>query len=92
MAVEDRVLRPLVRPLLGGGRGVRLCGTTAAGVTEWYGIEDVWLLAGARGEAGGRDLGAMTSVARPAGFGFSEFPVRPSMTTVTSVFDERPDV
>ena len=85
IAVEDRVLRPLVQPLFAAS-GVRTTGITLAGAREWYAIHD---LRGADAVASidGIDLGAPEAGA-PAGFGFSEFPARPAIVRVTSMFAE----
>lgn len=67
-------------------RGVRTRGRTAAGAREWYGIEDYRPLAGGAGRADDADLGALAMVGGRMGFGFSEFPARPAVVAVTSLF------
>lgn len=82
--VEDRVLRPLVRPLFAAA-DVRTTGRTTAGTREWYAIHD-FRDATATATIGGVDLGP-PSPCPPARFGFSEFPVGPALVRVTSMFD-----
>lgn len=91
LTVEHLALRPLLRPLLGGAgaaRAVRTRGRTADGVREWYGIRDYRPLAGGSATVGGADLGPLAVVGRRMGFGFSEFPARPAVVAVTSLFRE----
>jgi hypothetical protein len=83
IAVEDRLLRPLVQPLFAAA-GVRTTGVTLAGAREWYAIHDV-READAEASIDGVDLGAPVACP-PAGFGFSEFPQRPAIVRVTSMF------
>jgi len=85
IAIEDRVARPLVAPLLGGGTGIRARGRTRAGSREWYAIH-AFRLATARAAIAGVDLGE--AVPAPAcGFGFSEFPPMPAAVRVTSLIE-----
>ena len=86
IAVEDRVLRPLVQPLFAAVRGVRTTGVTFAGAREWYAIHDL-READAEASIDGVDLGA-PAACPPAGFGFSEFPAQPAIVRVTSMFAE----
>ena len=90
IAVEDRVLRPLVQPLFAASglwtTGVRTTGVTLAGAREWYAIHDL-READAEASIDGVDLGA-PAACPPAGFGFSEFPAQPSIVRVTSMFAE----
>ena len=85
ISVEDRVLRPLVRPLF-AATGVRTTGVTLAGAREWYAIHDL-READAEASIDGVDLGA-PAACPPAGFGFSEFPAQPAIVRVTSMFAE----
>jgi hypothetical protein len=85
IAVEDRVARPLVQPLF-AAKGVRTTGVTLAGAREWYAIHDL-READAEASIDGVDLGA-PAACPPAGFGFSEFPAKPAIVRVTSMFDE----
>jgi hypothetical protein len=87
MAVEDLMLRPLVRPLIGGAGGVRVRGRTVAGAREWYVLEDHRPVTSGSGTAGSQDLGSVAAVGRRMGFGFSEFPARPAVVSVTSLFE-----
>ena len=81
---EDRVLRPLVRPLFAAS-GVRSTGVTLAGTREWYAIHD-YRTAEATASIGGSDLG-QPAPCGPARFGFSEFPAVPALVRVTSIFE-----
>lgn len=83
IAVEDRALRPIVRPLFASS-DVRTRGVTATGAREWYAIHD-FHRAEARGRIEGIDLGA-AAPAPAASFGFSEFPDGPAVVRVTSIF------
>lgn len=85
VAVEDSVLRPVVSRLVGAGE-VRTRGRTRAGAREWYVIHDV-RPAAATASVGTEDLGAAVPARAPAGFGFSEFPSRPSIVRVTSLIE-----
>lgn len=84
IVAEDRLLRPVVRPLFAAA-DVRTTGVTLAGVREWYAIHD-YRDADASASVDGDDLG-ITAPCPPAGFGFSEFPSRPALVRVTSLFD-----
>jgi hypothetical protein len=85
IAVEDRVVRPLVQPLFAAA-GARTTGVTFAGAREWYAIHDL-READAEASIDGVDLGA-PAACEPAGFGFSEFPSQPAIVRVTSMFAE----
>ena len=88
IAVEDRVFRPIVAPLLGGGvGGIHARGVTRAGARQWYGIHDL-LPARARATVDGRDLGAPEPPTWQAGFGASEFPGMPAAVRVTSLIED----
>jgi hypothetical protein len=83
--LEDRVLRPLVRPLFAAAH-VRTSGLTLAGTRERYAIHD-FRHAEANASVDGVDLGPTTPCAA-AGFGFSEFPTTPALVRVTSMFED----
>ncbi len=72
---------PVAWPLL----GVRTYGTSPTGVQEWYQAVSCRFLGAATGRVEGRDLGAMSGLRPPCGFGFSESPARPSMVRVRPV-------
>ena len=88
IAVEDAILRPIVGPLLGGGSGIRARGRTRVGAREWYAIHAL-RTARARATLEGNDLGPAV-LARPCGFGFSEFPPMPAAVRVTSQIEVTP--
>ncbi len=83
--LEDRVLRPLVRPLFAAAH-VRTSGLTLAGTRERYAIHD-FRHAEANASVDGVDLGP-TAPCAAAGFGFSEFPTTPALVRVTSMFED----
>ena len=85
IGVEDRVVRPLVQPLFAAA-GVRTTGVTLGGAREWYAIHDL-READVQASIDGVDLGA-PAACPPAGFGFSEFPAKPAIVRVTSMFAE----
>lgn len=87
MWMEDVLLRPLIGPLLGGSAAIRIRGTTPGGVRERYCIHDIRSAASVRASVEGVDLGPPAPPISPAGFGFSEFPPRPSLVRVTSLFE-----
>lgn len=87
IAVEDRVFRPFVAPLLGGAGGIHSRGVTRAGARQWYGIHDL-VPARARATVDGRDLGAPEPPTWQAGFGASEFPGMPALVRVTSLIED----
>ena len=87
MWVEDVMLRPLVGPLVGGSAAIRIRGRTPGGVRERYCIHDVRSAASVRASVDGVDLGPPTPPTSPAGFGFSEFPPRPALVRLTSLFE-----
>jgi hypothetical protein len=67
-------------------RGVRTRGRKAARAREWYGTEDYRPLAGGAARVDGAGLGALAKLGRRMDFGFSEFPARPAVVAVTSLF------
>ncbi len=56
--------------------GVRTYGISPTGVAEWYRTRSLRLLASASASLDGADLGPMSPVARPLGFGFTDPPRR----------------
>jgi hypothetical protein len=86
--LEDFVLRRMVGTLLlGGRRGVRVCGRTRTGIKEWYRIDGYRTVVDARGRLDGRDLGPLHAPTPPMGFGFSEFPGRPAIVACSPVLE-----
>ena len=85
ITLEDAVLRPLVAPLIGGGRGIRARGRTRTGAREWYAIH-AYRTAHAHASIDGVDLGPVAP-APASGFGFSEFPPMPAAVRVTSLIE-----
>lgn len=80
--VEDRLARPIVGLLLGGGDGVRAAGEAPGGQQEFYGVDDWRPLLNARLEVGGVDQGAMCDLPAELGVGLSAFPTRPASVRV----------
>jgi hypothetical protein len=75
---------PIARALL----GVRTYGTSPTGVREWYRADRWTRVSGATASVDGRDLGALTDLRPPCGFGFSEPPRRPSLTAVRPLLED----
>jgi hypothetical protein len=80
------VTDPVARLVL---RGVRTRGTAGGGRREYYGATDVRAVLAVRARLDGQDLGALTPVDPPTGFGFSSTPRRPSLTRVATTIVER---
>lgn len=76
--LEDRLARPFVGRLLGGGDGVRAAGVAPGGQREWYGADDWRALSAARLRIDGVDQGAMRPLPTPFGVGLSGFPTAPA--------------
>lgn len=89
ISFQDRVVRPLARPLIGDPRSIRVTGRTRAGAREWYAIHDVWA-ADASLRIRGTPAGDAARRLAPSGFGFSEFPSAPTIVRVTSIFETGP--
>ena len=79
--VTRYVEAPVARCLM----GVRAYGTTASGVHEWYQASAYRRVVSAHAAIRGTDLGPLQPAWRPAGFGFSEPPRRPSIVEVSPV-------
>jgi hypothetical protein len=62
--------------------GVRTLGTSPTGVFEWYRGDRFQRVLDAQASLAGGDLGSPSRFFRPAGFGFSEPPRRPSVVGV----------
>ncbi|WP_420640157.1 hypothetical protein [Candidatus Poriferisocius sp.] len=70
--------------------GVRTYGVSPTGVAEWYRTQRVVRVVQASAQLSGRDLGPLTRVTRPLGFGFTDPPQHPTHTTLR-VDLRRPD-
>lgn len=62
--------------------GVRVSGTSPTGIHEWYRADRYRPLTEARAVVGGEDAGRLSRFTKPARFGFSEPPRRPSIVHV----------
>ena len=80
--IEDRLARPFVGPLLGGGRGVRASGIAPGGQQEFYGADDWRRLARATLLVEGVDAGPMADMPADFGVGLSAFPTAPASVRV----------
>ncbi len=76
--VTRYVAAPVARRIL----GVRTYGQSPTGVHEWYRARWYRPLVEAAASVEGRDLGGLSALEPPVGFGFSEPPRRPSMVWV----------
>jgi hypothetical protein len=85
--VEDRLVRPLGGPLLGGADGVRLAGRAPGGQREWYGIADYRPLRGGRFEVAGVDAGRLAPLRAGLGVGLSDFPTVPALVAVDTLIE-----
>ena len=86
--VEDALFRPLVgRLLLRGARDVRAYGVNKSGVRQWYRIDSYRKVSTASGAVDGTDLGSLTSLQPPLGFGFSGFPQQPAFVECSPVLE-----
>jgi hypothetical protein len=74
--------RWLERPVAFAALGVRTWGTSPTGVQEWYQARACRFVHAAHARVDGRDLGALSPIDPPCGFGFSESPRRPSIVEV----------
>lgn len=82
ITVEDRLARPFVGRLLGGGAGVRAAGIAPGGQQEYYGADDWRRIATARLTVDNVDAGDMGDFPADFGVGLSAFPTIPSSVRV----------
>lgn len=82
IALEDRLARPFVGLVIGGGSGVRAAGIAPGGQEEFYGTDDWRALAWASGTCDGTDLGPMAPLPADLGVGLSAFPTQPASVRV----------
>ncbi len=80
--VEDRLARPFIGALLGGGSGVRAAGIAPGGQREYYGADDWRLVRRARLSVYGVDAGQFTDMPADFGVGLSAFPTVPASVRV----------
>jgi hypothetical protein len=90
LTFEDRLVVPLAGPLLGGGPGVRLAGTTPGGRREWFGVDDYRPLAEGRLWVEGRDAGPVRALRPGLGVGLSDFPTAPALVQLTTIIESAP--
>ncbi len=77
---------PLARLVL---RGVRTRGSAGGGRREWYCASDLRPLGSADLRWEDRDLGRLTAIDPPVGFGFGSVPPRPSWTRLVTRIETR---
>lgn len=82
ISIEDRLARPVVGRLLGGGEGVRATGRAPGGQQEFYGADDWRALADAHLRVDGVGAGTMQPMPADFGVGLSAFPRRPASVRV----------
>ncbi len=90
IAVEDRLARPFVGALLGGGRGVRATGIAPGGQREHYGADDWRRVASATLTVDGEDAGPMRDMPADLGVGLSAFPTVPASVRVGTLIQPSP--
>jgi hypothetical protein len=88
--LEDRLARPVVGRLIGGGAGVRAAGVAPGGQREWYGVDDWRPLRWASLHVDGLDRGAMRDMPADLGVGLSAFPPTPASVRVGTMILARP--
>jgi hypothetical protein len=84
LATDPRWLRaidPLASRIV---PGVRTAGSAGSGRREYYGVRRSRLIRSATGGFAGRDLGGLTPLEPPVGFGFSSAPKTPQIVDVTT--------
>lgn len=82
ITLEDRLARPFVGRIIGGGESVRAAGLAPGGQQEFYGVDDWRALADASATVAGRDAGPMVDLPPDLGVGLSAFPTQPAMVHV----------
>ena len=87
IGVEDRLARPVVERLIGGGRGVRAAGMAPGGQREWYGVDDWRPVVGGSLLVDGRDAGPLRRLPADLGVGLSSFPTVPALVFVGTILE-----
>ncbi len=82
ISLEDRLARPFVGTLLGGGAGVRAAGTAPGGQQEYYGADDWRRITAASLMVHGAPAGDLADFPANFGVGLSAFPTIPSSVRV----------
>lgn len=82
IALEDRLARPFVGLVIGGGAGVRAAGIAPGGQREHYGVDDWRALTWAGLQVDGVDAGPMAPLPADLGVGLSAFPTQPASVRV----------
>ncbi|MEO2104515.1 MAG: hypothetical protein ABGZ36_02625 [Actinomycetota bacterium] len=91
IAMEDRLARPFVGRIIGGGEGVRAAGIAPGGQQEFYGADDWRALTWASLTVGGEDAGPMAPLPADFGVGLSAFPTQPASVRVGTIIRPAPD-
>ncbi|CAN5279821.1 hypothetical protein BH23ACT9_BH23ACT9_03140 [soil metagenome] len=89
IGIEDRLARPVVGLVLGGGAAVRTTGVAPGGQREWYGADDWRKLADASLAVEGVDAGAMAAMPADFGVGLSAFPTVPASVRLGTLIAAR---
>jgi len=89
LAVEDRLVGPLGRLLIGGAQGVRVRGTSPGGRRELYSIDDYRRVVAGSLLLDGRDAGALDDLRPDIGVGLSAFPSAPAMVNLVTLIEPR---
>lgn len=87
LGVEDRLVGPLGRLLLGGAAGVRVSGLTPGGRREWYSIDDYRQVRDGSLVVDGDDAGELTELRPDLGVGLSAFPTRPALVNLVTLIE-----
>jgi hypothetical protein len=82
VGVEDRLARPVVGRIIGGGDGVRAAGVAPGGQREWYSAADYVPVVAGDLTVDGQARGPLRPLAADLGVGLSSFPTLPALVHV----------
>jgi len=85
--VEDRLARPVVGLLIGGGQGVRAAGIAPGGQREYYSVDDYRRVVAGELSVDGRDAGTLGPLPADLGVGLSAFPTVPAVAYVGTIIE-----
>lgn len=85
--LEDRLARPVIGRLIGGGQGVRAAGIVPGGQREYYSVDDYRPVVAGELSVDGRDVGALGPLPADLGVGLSAFPTVPAVVYVGTIID-----
>jgi hypothetical protein len=89
VAAEDRLARPVVGRIIGGGDGVRAAGVAPGGQREWYSVADYRPVATGELTLDGRGCGPLGALSPRLGVGLSSFPTQPAVVHVDVTVEDR---